>query len=89
MSGSWTTTDQCTWLVKGTCGAPGIVIQNSESTDVDDDDVEIFYMEYNTASLTTFDSTDTSWPAYYTTGTTAQTCGVPDYSDADTVDVQG
>jgi len=38
---------------------------------VSDTDVEIFYMEYNTASLTTFDPTDANWPAYYTTGSTA------------------
>jgi hypothetical protein len=70
MSGSYTTSDQCTWLVKATCGAPALVIENTDSAEVTDTDVEIFYMEYTTVE-TTFDSTDTNWPAYYSSGSTA------------------
>jgi hypothetical protein len=90
MSGSWTTSDQCTWLVKAECGAPGLIINNSTSyTDVTDSDVEVFYMEYNTAEGVVLDSTDTNWPAFYTTGTTAQVPGIPDYTQTNTIDFQG
>jgi len=71
MSGSWTTADQCTWLVKAECGAPGLVINNDSATDLDDTDVDIFYMEYNADEGVVLDTTDTNWPAFYTTGTTA------------------
>lgn len=93
MSGSWTTSDQCTWLVKAECGAPGLIINGWEystgNTDVTDSDVEIFYMEYNADEGVVLDSTDTNWPAFYTTGTTAQVPGIPDYTQTYTNDFQG
>ena len=71
MQGSWTVEDQCTYLVKASCGAPGLTINNSTTfTDVTDSEVEIFYMEYNVDSGVVLDATATNWPAYYTDGST-------------------
>ena len=89
MQGSWTTKDQCTYSVKASCGAPGLTIMNSTTfTDVTDSDVEIFYMEYNADEGVVLDSTS-EWPAFYTTGTTAQVPSTPDYTDATTINFQG
>jgi hypothetical protein len=55
MSGSWTTDDTCTYLVKAKCGAPAFTIGG----DATDSDVEIFYMEYAASEV----DLDGNWPA--------------------------
>ena len=85
MSGDWTVTDQCTWLIKASCGAPGIKIENDGTTD---SDIAIYYMEYTTAEVE-LDTTKTNWPKYQKTDSSYQTCGVPDYTQDDTIDYQG
>jgi hypothetical protein len=75
MSGSWTSKDSCTYLVKAECGAPAFTLGG----DVTDSDVEIWYMEYAASEV----NLDGNWPSpTLVDGTTAQTCGVPNYSDA-------
>lgn len=65
MSGDWTAKDQCTWLIKSTCGAPGIKIENEGTTS---SDVEIFYMEYNPNEGVDLhvdtNGATTNWPKY-------------------------
>ena len=42
MSGSWSSDDSCTYLMKASCGAPAFTLGG----DVTDSDVEVYYMEY-------------------------------------------
>ena len=75
MSGSWTADDSCTWLVKTECGAPAFTIGG----DVTDSEFEVYYMEYAASEV----NLDGNWPAEkLSDGTTYQTAGVPDYSNA-------
>lgn len=94
MSGSWSAGDQCTWLVKATCGAPGLKIQSIDATNPTDDEVDIFYMEYNTDEVVLdYDSTLANWPSYYSdrAETTFQNTATPDYTDSsgEAINVQG
>lgn len=84
MSGDWTVKDQCTWLIKSTCGAPGLKITNDGTTS---SDIDIYYMEYNVEDVELEASGKTNWPKYVKTDTNEQTCGVPDYTDSNTLDV--
>ena len=61
MSGDWTVTDQCTWLIKSTCGAPGLKIVNDGTTSTD---IDIYYMEYNADEVELEASGKTNWPVY-------------------------
>jgi hypothetical protein len=82
MSGSWTANDSCTWLVKAECGAPAFTIGG----DVIDSEVEVYYMEYAASEV----NLDGNWPAEkLSDGTTYQTAGVPDYSNAYTINRAG
>ena len=67
MSGDWTVKDQCTWLIKSTCGAPGIKIENDGTTS---SDVDIYYMEYNANEGVELEASGkTNWPKYIKTDT--------------------
>lgn len=67
MTGDWTKADQCTWLIKSNCGAPGIKIENVGTTSAD---VDIYYMEYNTVEVELEATGKTNWPKYVKTDTT-------------------
>ena len=81
MSGSWTPNDSCSWVFRAECGAPAFTI----SGDVTDSDVEIFYMEYAASEV----NLDGNWPAEKKADATAQTAGVPNYSNAKTINRAG
>ena len=82
MSGAWTAGDSCTWLVKTECGAPAFTIGG----DVTDSDVEVYYMEYTASEV----NLDGNWPAEkLVDATTYQTAGVPNYSNANTINRAG
>ena len=66
MTGDWTKADQCTWLIKSNCGAPGLKIENVDTTS---SDIDIYYMEYNTAEVELEASGKTNWPKYEKTDT--------------------
>ena len=67
MTGDWTKADQCSWLIKSTCGAPGLKIELDGASS---SDVDIYYMEYNTAEVELEASGKTNWPKYVQTDTT-------------------
>ena len=48
MSGSWSSGDSCTYLMKASCGAPAFTLGG----DVTDSDVEVYYMEYAANEIT-------------------------------------
>jgi hypothetical protein len=55
LSGSWTTNDSCSWLIKTECGAPAFTIGG----DATDSEVEVYYMEYTASEV----NLDGNWPA--------------------------